>query len=131
MKEDLYCRQQQEDSSWSVDFSNVHIVHKLTGWVTHNLDFKVVILVHDRAVLTMTGLYEVHFQWLWTTPNRPQYFSLQRWGCVVIEYDRLTSWLHTETHRHVGQCTTCCRNLCSRTPGKVCCYMFSLTITIT
>jgi len=33
--------QRQNDSSWSVDFRGVQIVHKFVGWVTPNLDFKV------------------------------------------------------------------------------------------
>jgi len=53
--------QQQKDSSWSVEFTDIHVVHKSPGRVTHNQNFKVTEffiinsseVVQDIATLTM------------------------------------------------------------------------------
>jgi len=45
---DLYYYQRQKGTSRSVGFSDVQIVHKLAGWVTPNLDFKVIIFFNVK-----------------------------------------------------------------------------------
>jgi len=58
MKINEYC-QWQRDSTGSVEFSNVQVVHRCAGPATSNLDFKVTSLFHveylrnDRHMVTV------------------------------------------------------------------------------
>jgi len=100
MKTEPFC-QQQKDSQGSVDFSDVQIMHKFVGWVTSNLDFKVIIFFivkylkngtrescnlqwnTDRSCLRFI-IEWCHFQWPWMTCKLTQILRAHSYSVLNI-----------------------------------------------